>query len=577
MPEKSVREMNEFERKHYSLEGKVFRTTVLGAAILGLVAFLIGLGLYTYALVEQYIGESYGLSRSTAIVIDAVADTEELADNVMSLYKGYSEEEKTGDKSHEYNIKLTNILGSKEYSEILRVLSAFKGSSDVFDIYLGMFDSNRSSLVYVVDPETDPEFVCRPGDWEKVTEREIDTFLNLKQKNGRIYDISKTDRYGWMCTAGVPLYNEAGEVVSYVLADVTLENVAKGMKTFTIWYTVAMFVIVSLYAILLLKYMKKDLVQPVNAIALAAQEYAEDRKEGKTFTDRFSMLNIKTGDEIENLSLVMADMERDLSEYVENLTNVTEEKARMGTELDMAAKIQASMLPHIFPPYPEREEFDIYASMEPAKEVGGDFYDFFLIDDDHLAIVMADVSGKGVPASLFMMASKCILQSIAMLGKSAGVVLHRTNEALCSNNQMDMFVTVWLGILEISTGKLTTSNAGHEYPVIKKPGGRFEMIKDPHSFVLGGFEDEFYEEFETVLEPGSKLFLYTDGLPEAMDGERNQYGLDRMVETLNKKPDADPKTLLGIVRKDVDAFVNGADQFDDLTMLCIEYKGPKQL
>jgi len=262
-------------------------------------------------------------------------------------------------------------------------------------------------------------------------------------------------------------------------------------------------------------------------------------------------------------------MERDVSDYINNLANVTEEKARMGTELDMAAKIQASMLPHIFPPYPDREEFDIYASMEPAKEVGGDFYDFFLIDDDHLAMVIADVSGKGVPASLFMMASKCILQSVAMLGKSAGVVLHRTNEALCSNNQMDMFVTVWLGILEISTGKLTTSNAGHEYPVLKKPDGRFEMIKDPHSFVLGGFEDEFYEEFETVLEPGSKLFLYTDGLPEATDSTEELFGEERMLETLNANKDKGPHDLLPAVQEAVDGFVGEAEKFDDLTMLAI--------
>ena len=242
------------------------------------------------------------------------------------------------------------------------------------------------------------------------------------------------------------------------------------------------------------------------------------------------------------------------------------------TELHTATRIQEAMLPNIFPPFPDRSEFDLYASMDPAKEVGGDFYDFFLIDDDHLCLVMADVSGKGVPGALFMMVSKIILQSVAMLGKSPAEILSKTNEAICSNNEAQMFVTVWLGILELSTGKLTAANAGHEYPVLKKPDGQFELFKDKHGLVIGAMEGVRYRQYELQLEPGSKLFLYTDGVPEATDADNALFGTDRMLEALNADPDAEPAQLLKNVRSAVDGFVKDAEQFDDLTMLCVELK-----
>ena len=249
------------------------------------------------------------------------------------------------------------------------------------------------------------------------------------------------------------------------------------------------------------------------------------------------------------------------------------ENSRIETELTMASAIQSDMLPSIYPAFPERPEFDIYASMDPAKEVGGDFYDFFLVDDDHLCIVMADVSGKGVPAALFMMATKIILANNAMLGKSPAQILTDTNAAICSNNREEMFVTVWLGILELSTGKLTAANAGHEYPVLHQANSKFELVKDKHGFVIGGMDDIRYREYEITMQPGSKLFLYTDGVPEATSSVKELYGTDRMLEALNQDPNSSPESILKQVRNSVDGFVKDAEQFDDLTMLCLEYRG----
>ena len=312
----------------------------------------------------------------------------------------------------------------------------------------------------------------------------------------------------------------------------------------------------------------KKIVKPLNTITKRISEISETNLEFK-MEDAY-----RTGDEIELMAQSFADISHRTVQYVDEVKRVTAEKERIGTELDMAKQIQASMLPHMFPPYPERREFDLYATMTPAKEVGGDFYDFFLIDDDHLCLVMADVSGKGVPAALFMMVSKVILQSCAMLGRSAAEILQKTNDALCHDNQVEMFVTVWVGILEISTGKLTAANAGHEYPALKK-GAQFALYKDRHGFVIGGMEGVNYKEYELQLEPGDKLFVYTDGVTEATDAENRLFGTDRMLSALNKAPQVEPKEILTNVRDDIDAFVGQAEQFDDLTMLCLEYKGTK--
>ena len=292
-------------------------------------------------------------------------------------------------------------------------------------------------------------------------------------------------------------------------------------------------------------------------------------------TDRlFEMKDsFRTGDEIQVLAEAFDDLSQKTKQYIEDITEITKEKERVNTELNMANQIQSSMLPHIFPAFPNRTEFDIYASMIPAKEVGGDFYDFFLVDKDHLAMVMADVSGKGVPGALFMMVSKAILKTNTLTGWSPGAVLAMTNETICSNNKMEMFVTAWLGILEISTGTITAANAGHEYPALSQ-SGPFALFRDKHGFVLGGMEGVRYKEYEIQMSPGDRLFLYTDGVPEATDAEKQMFGTDRMLEALNKEPDAPPKKILENVKNAVDDFVREAEQFDDLTMLCIQYNGP---
>lgn len=248
------------------------------------------------------------------------------------------------------------------------------------------------------------------------------------------------------------------------------------------------------------------------------------------------------------------------------------EKERISLELSVATEIQSSMLPNIFPAFPEKEEFDIFATMTPSKEVGGDFYDFFLVDEDHLAMVIADVSGKGVPAAMFMMVVKTLIKNNVSSEKSPSQVLFNVNNQLCENAETDMFVTVWLGIYEISTGKLTATNAGHEYPVVKNKNKKFEILKDRHGFVIGGMENSKFTDYEIFLEPDDIVFVYTDGVAEAVNINNDAYGMDKLIEVLNKKETDDLKEVLHSVKQDVDNFAGQAPQFDDITMLAIKRK-----
>ena len=398
-------------------------------------------------------------------------------------------------------------------------------------------------------------------------------------------DLRMIDVDGEPCyVIGAPIQNVGWAVISVVpksLADQpaeamvtqfnTIQNGAietykKGISNakITIMILLMAVVIIAVTAAVILS---KRIVKPLEAITARVQSLGGNDLQ-------FHMEDAyRTHDEIEVLAESFAMLSGKTLEYIATVERVTAEKERIGAELSLATRIQADMLPNIFPAFPDRPEFDIYASMDPAKEVGGDFYDFFLIDDDHLCMVMADVSGKGVPAALFMMASKIILANNAMMNKSPAQILTDTNAAIYANNREQMFVTVWLGILEISTGKLTAANAGHEYPILKQPNGKFEFFKDKHGFVIGGMDGLRYKEYEIMLKPGAKLFLYTDGVPEATNAEKELFGTDRLLDALNNDSSATPAQVLKNVRAHVDAFVNQAEQFDDLTMLCMEYEG----
>jgi sigma-B regulation protein RsbU (phosphoserine phosphatase) len=285
-------------------------------------------------------------------------------------------------------------------------------------------------------------------------------------------------------------------------------------------------------------------------------------------------VDISGGDEIGTLAACFNKMTDDLKQHIADLSKVTAEKERIGAELNVATQIQASMLPHIFPPFPHRTDFDLYATMQPAKEVGGDFYDFFMTDDDNMFVVIADVSGKGVPAALFMVIAKTLLKNNAQLGLLPAEILSKTNEQLNDGNDTEMFVTVFIGRLQLSTGKFTFANAGHNPPAIKHRGGQWEYLKAQRGLVLAIMEGIKYKDNEITLGKGDMLFLYTDGVTEAMNRENALYGDPRLIETLNGISDTASLAELEAAEKaDIFAFAGGAEQADDITMLVMRYIG----
>ena len=580
---KSVREMNARERLHFSLAAKVFRATLLNCVILGLVALVIGLGFYTIAFTRSYITTACRVAQSTHSSVIHGADGTGLCSAVMKIYRSLTPEERADPTSREYLDRFAYLTEGIDYETEMNILNSRQKAGDVNDVYVAMYDRDTGALVYVVDstqPEADTGAAhgFPTGCWEPVEHRELDRFLNHWESGEKLYYIGHTAKYGWICTAGEPILQN-GSLVGFVLVDITLTDLANRMRFFVIQFSVTLLAVTALISLFSLKRFQKALVKPVNAIAEAAQQYLEDKRKGLEGTDHFSRLNIRTGDEIENLSLTMADMERDLSEYEASLTTVTAEKERIATELNMAADIQANMLPNTFPAFPDRREFGIYATMAPAKEVGGDFYDFFLVDEDHLALVMADVSGKGIPAALFMMTSRTMLKDAALSRLDPAAVLERVNAQICENNPDYMFVTVWLGVLEISTGKLTWADAGHEKLFLYQ-NGAWSCLPKQNSVALGALEPELlaleeeppFRNRELTLRPGDMLFQYTDGVTEAMTADRERFGMERLQEALDTAGGAKPEDLLPAVRERLDAFVQGAPQFDDITMLALEYR-----
>lgn len=306
-------------------------------------------------------------------------------------------------------------------------------------------------------------------------------------------------------------------------------------------------------------------VHIVKPIQLLTERVSEVSGDNLDFT-----WELKKGDETDVLAGAFTDMTQKMKEYIKNITEITAEKERIGAELNVATKIQADMLPKIFPPFPDRTEFDVYAQMTPAKEVGGDFYDFFLVDEDHLAIVIADVSSKGVPAALFMVIAKTLIKNHAMSLESLGDVFYRVNNQLCEGNEEGMFVTAWMGVVTISTGEFEYVNAGHN-PQLLMNNADYDWIHAQPGFVLAGLEGIPYSSEKLNLKHGARIFLYTDGVTEAQNTSEELFGEERLLESLQRNGHLPLQQMLEAVRADIDAFAGEAEQFDDITMLAFEF------
>ena len=372
--------------------------------------------------------------------------------------------------------------------------------------------------------------------------------------------------YGYNYTAVSPILDEQGEAIAEIQYILDMQAVRDHLSSFLYKMLGISCTIICVALLLYMMLMKWMVLTPIEKLSRFTTEII------KSGNFKKQEIVISTKDEIEDLGNSFNAMLKKLEDYIGNLTAVTAEKERIGTELNVATHIQSSMLPCIFPAFPDRNELDIYATMTPAKEVGGDFYDFFMVDERHIAIVMADVSGKGVPAALFMVIGKTLIKDHTQPGRDLGEVFTEVNHILCESNDNGMFITAFEGVLDLITGEFRYVNAGHEKPFIYHESEGYEAYKVRSGFVLAGMENIRYKEQIIQLHIGDKVFLYTDGVTEAMNKEHQLYGMDRLRHILNQQcQTCSPEKILELVKADIDAFVGDNDQFDDITMLCLEY------
>lgn len=325
---------------------------------------------------------------------------------------------------------------------------------------------------------------------------------------------------------GAPIYDKSGNYTALMCVDLLMDDIKAHEYRFIISLTVLLIIVTLVLGVIYLFIIIRTIVDPINKLSHVASDYIRDSEKKASFASA----EIRKNDEIGDLTQAMKQTEHNINLYIDDITKMTAEKERIVAELSVATCIQADMLPTHFP---KREDFSIYAVMDPAKEVGGDFYDFFMIDDTHVGIVMADVSGKGVPAALFMVITKTLVKTRALIGGSPAEVLAAVNDQLCENNATGLFVTVWFGILDLHESKLISANAGHEYPAVKHGSGKYELIVNDHCPSLATVEGLQFDDECIELSRGDRLFLYTDGVTEAKDPAGNRYGTDRMIGVLN--------------------------------------------
>lgn len=470
-----------------------------------------------------------------------------------------------------------NGENKQEYANIKRELDICCHKMHVSLIYVITVDtSDYGSYVSVfnsVDNTVDDTNYTpwEPGHRRETTNEEYREKFRAIYEQGHAYEtvyrirnVSLPRPHNSHITTLVPIRDHTGKVAGILCMQRPSGELIKKVLPYLIIVTISAFLLAALFNTLISLFIKKRIIKPVSEVSAEAKRFAAEGTKGSLRND-ISQYKV-----FSDLSVSINNMETELLGYIEEITSITVEKERISAELDIANKIQAAMLPSIFPPFPNRKEFDIYASMTPAKEVGGDFYNFFFIDDDHLALVIADVSGKGIPAALFMMVTSIIISDTATREKLPSAVLTKANEQIFSHNRSDMFVTVWLGVLEISTGKLISANAGHEDPAVCRKNGSFQLLESKHGLMLGAIEGVRYKDFSFSLNCGDKLFLYTDGVHEATNEQDEMFRISRMLDTLNAYKDKSPTEILNGMYSSIRAFVGNAQQFDDLTMLCLE-------
>ncbi|MBR5116773.1 MAG: PP2C family protein-serine/threonine phosphatase [Lachnospiraceae bacterium] len=532
------------------LSFRIISGTVFLLLIFGLIQGLIGYAQFTGALTREYNESAFRTAETAATLIDGDA-----IDGWLS----------SGGEDDAYALMAQRLktLCQKQNVTLIYVIEPDRTDYGAFTIVISVQNEKSDYDPWPIGyhrETTNDEYreayrqICEEG----LERKTIFRTSNLRGKEPHT-------------TALIPVTDSAGEVSAILCVQRPMEELTGGRSRFLWRIGITTFLLALVSSLSAYFFLREHFVKPMRTVTREAQRFTIENSPAEQGT----LTDISSISEIRVLAASLERLEMDTLDNIDRITMITAENKRIGTELSIARKIQAAILPSEFPPFPDRNEFSIFASMTPAKEVGGDFYDFFLIDEDHLGLVIADVAGKGVPAALFMMIAKLLIKLRANSGGDLGTMLSDVNGTLCERNPMGLFVTVWLAIVTISTGEGRAVNAGHENPALRHADGTYELIKYKHFPPVAIVKGYQYKEHTFELKPGDSLFVYTDGVTESTDEDTNMFGEGRLLDALNRDPGLSPEKLLPGVKKEIDAFVGDAEPFDDITMLGFLYHGPQ--
>ena len=452
------------------------------------------------------------------------------------------------------------------YDEVMDYLVATQSEYDLMK-YFYVFVPRGERCVYIWDAVSADVYSLRGSEShiDAMERKAIDLACSRTPVEKML--TSQSETWGSVISSFYPIFDSSGEPVALVGADLSIEALTRSFLNYLLLILAAILFVTVIFVVVLFVIIKRILIKPVEKLNSAAKNIIAELNGDQPFD-----LEIRTGDEIEELADSFRMMDRDLRDYVAQLTTVTADRERIHAEFSIAMQIQANLLPNEFPAFPERNDFDIYAALCPSGQIGGDYYDFFLVDDDHLAMLVGDVAGESIPAALYMVIVETLIKSRALQGFTPAEVLQSVSEQMLSYN-MEQFSFVWLAVLELSTGKGIAVNAGHEHPILRRAGKRFELQEYRHSPPVGAIEGIRYRDHGFQLHPGDCLFLFSDGVKDAVNEKGERFGRQRILEALNREPEATPSVLVQTVKQAAERFAGAQELNDDLVMLSLKYYG----
>lgn len=572
------------KKKPHGLERMIFLGIFIFATLLTYICLLAGISQYLVHTFDMLKNEA---SHELALVLANVdlQDMEELFAETKAIYEAVADDYDIEDaypggadkeKVREYSNLYSEVMDDG-YSKLKIELYDCREATEMEDIAFTFFDEKRNRLVCVVDGDIAANCYT-PGQWR---EGNIPTAKRLKEivESEFALDIERGSFGGWSVTDYIPIYDRGGELIGYASVFWDITDVMHRIRRFIFIALPIIILLVTLFAGVISRGLRKRLVSPVLAISGAAREYAAiEADELETADSVFDKIDIEGPVELNELLAAMKSMEESVANDLRQIRTITTVRERVETELAVARNIQMSLLPDITDEISAAKEFDLFGLMTPAHEVGGDFYDFFMADDGHLVFLVADVSDKGAGAAMFMAVSRSMIRMRALTGGSPSEVFSDVDKLLSEFSGQKMFVTAWMGMLDLETGRLAVCNAGHEYPALyRKTGGKdtdgFFIRKQEHGSPLAFLPGLPFPECEITLNKGDRLFLFTDGVTEAHNAYDELFGTDRLLEVLNDNKDCDVRSQALALKDAVDEFASDTDQFDDITIFGLEYNG----